>query len=331
MVASTNATAQFKTVGPPPFPEPIARARIRMLLEDADASNRKQTVDALLGVLPWYRDVLDDELIAAWKKNPPSNLADLMSPLADPRVASAVVDYSWRQQRQATFAVAYAPMFQNLMLRFQESATPFLGDLQGPQWPALSSTEAKAVCRILLDMPDVGSWRQDARRILPHYREAAQALLVQDVQGSDSAKSDQARLWLGELRLDSPDFPGEAPTPRGSLSPPAVAERPTQDVVSPAISPPPEAWRRVPPDSNPAEPKSYNGPRSGTLQCDGPIPGNAEYVFRDVPLVAMLLKYDTSIWDAQLKPGDGQTQRLILRNKSSGPQKRCVVHWSVIP
>jgi hypothetical protein len=50
-----------------------------------------------------------------------------------------------------------------------------------------------------------------------------------------------------------------------------------------------------------------------------------------VPLVAMLLKYDTSIWDAQLKPGDGQTQRLILRNKSSGPQKRCVVHWSVIP
>jgi hypothetical protein len=29
--------------------------------------------------------------------------------------------------------------------------------------------------------------------------------------------------------------------------------------------------------------------------------------------------------------GEGQTQRLIVRNKSSGPQKRCVVHWSVIP
>jgi hypothetical protein len=53
-------------------------------------------------------------------------------------------------------------------------------------------------------------------------------------------------------------------------------------------------------------------------------------VFRDVPLVKMHLEYDMKIWDARLVPGEGQTQRLIVRNKSSGPQKRCVVHWSVI-
>jgi hypothetical protein len=75
----------------------------------------------------------------------------------------------------------------------------------------------------------------------------------------------------------------------------------------------------------------YSGARSGTLESSGgPIPQNAEYVFRDVPLVKMHLDYDTKTWDARLVPGEGQTQRLIVRNKSSGPQKRCVVHWSVI-
>jgi hypothetical protein len=47
--------------------------------------------------------------------------------------------------------------------------------------------------------------------------------------------------------------------------------------------------------------------------------------------VKMKLDYDTKTWDARLTPGDGQTQRLIVKNKSSGPQKHCVVHWTVIP
>jgi hypothetical protein len=76
----------------------------------------------------------------------------------------------------------------------------------------------------------------------------------------------------------------------------------------------------------------YNGAKSGTLECSGgPVPQNAEYVFRNLPLVKMQLDYDTKTWDARLAPGEGQTQRLIVRNKSSGPQKRCVVHWSVSP
>jgi hypothetical protein len=54
-------------------------------------------------------------------------------------------------------------------------------------------------------------------------------------------------------------------------------------------------------------------------------------VFRNVPLAKMKLDYDTKTWDARLAPGDGQTQKLIVRNKSSGPQKHCVVHWTVIP
>ena len=74
----------------------------------------------------------------------------------------------------------------------------------------------------------------------------------------------------------------------------------------------------------------YTGPRSGTLESNGgPIPQNAEWIFRNLPAVKMQLDYDTKIWDARLAPGEGGTQRLILKNKSSGPQKRCVVHWSL--
>jgi len=71
---------------------------------------------------------------------------------------------------------------------------------------------------------------------------------------------------------------------------------------------------------------------SGTLECTGnPVPQNAEYVFRNLPLFKLQLDYDHRIWDARLTAGDNQSQRLILRNKSSGPQRRCLVHWSVVP
>jgi hypothetical protein len=71
---------------------------------------------------------------------------------------------------------------------------------------------------------------------------------------------------------------------------------------------------------------------SGTLECTGaPVPQNAEYAFRNLPPVDMQLDYDKKIWDARLVPGENQTQRLILKNKSAGPQKKCVVHWSVVP
>jgi hypothetical protein len=73
---------------------------------------------------------------------------------------------------------------------------------------------------------------------------------------------------------------------------------------------------------------TYNGPRSGTLTCSGLIPQNAEFVFRDLPPIEMKFEYNSKIWSAQLQPGEGATQRLILRNISSGPQKKCIVHWS---
>jgi len=48
-----------------------------------------------------------------------------------------------------------------------------------------------------------------------------------------------------------------------------------------------------------------------------------------VPLVAMRLDYDSKIWEARLVPADGKTQRLIVKNKSTSPQKRCVIRWSI--
>jgi hypothetical protein len=361
ITTGVTANAQFKVVGPPPYTPTVARQKIRALLEAVDPANSAETLKTLSGLLSWYRDLIDEELIAAWQKDSRANLTELMEPLADARVASAVVEFSWRQQRQAAFKPAYAPMFVNFMTRFPESARPFLDDLLGGT-PNLSQPEAETACRILLDMPDVGTWKKDALRILPHYRRVAQALLAQDLHGSDQEKSYAAERWLADLRADVPGAASdrtsresvatEQPTTRRrpTLARPAVNDStPTGDQTasiaqshssddpppSPAaISTPARPSLQTEPRPAPlaAPPQPYSGPKSGTLECGGgPIPQNAEYVFRNVPLVKMHLDYDTKTWEARLAPGDGQTQKLVVKNKSSGPQKHCVVHWTATP
>jgi TonB family protein len=203
--ASMTANAQFKEVGPPPVSAPVAREQIRTLLEKVDPGNRQQTVATISGLLTWYRDLIDEELIAAWQKDGRAKIADLMESLADAHLASAIVGFSWRRQRQTTFTPAYAPMLGHLMARYQDSAKPFLDDLlgataTGQQALDLSQGEAEAVCRILLDMPDVRTWKKSALQILPHYRQDAENLLVQDLQGSDRGKSNRAQLWLTDLK-----------------------------------------------------------------------------------------------------------------------------------
>jgi hypothetical protein len=316
--------AQFKVVGPAPYPPAVAHQKIRNLLEAVNPANRQQTVDTLTGLLSWYRDILDDELIAAWRKDSRANLTEVVGPLADSRVAVGVVEFSWREQRPLAFLPAYAPMFQNLLTRFPESAQPFLDDLLGARGqpaPDLSQPEAEAVCRILLDMPDIGTWRKSALEILPHYRRVAESLLAQDLHGSDREASYRAQRWLADLKADAP---ARTTLPRTAVSDSAPVGGSAR---TSAPAPPPLPRAVVPP-----APLAYDGAQSGTLESrGGPIPQNAEYVFRDVPLGKLQLDYDTKTWDARLAPGDGQTQRLIIKNKSSGPQKRCVVHWSVIP
>jgi len=184
---SLELNAQFKVIGPAPYPPTVARQKIKTLLEGIDPNNRQKTVEILSGLLSWYRDILDEEVIAAWQKDTRANLTEAVPPLADSRVASALVEFSWREKRQTAFDITYAPMFSNLMTRFPESAQHFLDDLR--QTPNLSQPEAEAVCRILLDMPDIGTWRKSALQILPHYRRAAEGLLVQDMRGSDQEKN----------------------------------------------------------------------------------------------------------------------------------------------
>jgi hypothetical protein len=373
------ATAQFKPVGPAPYSPTVARQKIRALLEGIDPNNRQKTITTLSGLLSWYRDILDEELVVAWQKDTRANVMEVMESLADSRVASRIVEFSWRERRQTAFNLTYAPMLGNLMARFPESSKPFLDDLlSASQTPELSQPEAEAVCRILLDMPDIGTWRKSALQILPRYRRAAESVLLQDLHGADQEKSYQAQRWQADLKIDGPgngnvqpnarrrSTPAQSSAPGGialdneqsgprrrstpSLSsapggippdnqteviliPRASNDRPPAPAATnsaPAVPPPSAA--PVPSTPPPSAPPVYSGARSGTLESSGgPIPQNAEYVFRDVPLVKMRLDYDTKTWDARLMPGEGQTQRLIVRNKSSGPQKRCVVHWSVIP
>src|ERR1700692_3504470 len=180
------ANPQFKPVGPAPYSPSVAHQKIRMLLEGIDPNNSQKPIATLSGLLSWYRDILDEELIAAWQKDTRANVIEVMESLADSRVASAIVEFSWRERRQTAFNLRYAPMLGNLMARFPESAKPFLDDLLSvSQAPDLSQPEAEAVCRILLDMPDIGMWRHNALQILPRYRRAAERLRLQDLHGGD--------------------------------------------------------------------------------------------------------------------------------------------------
>ena len=75
---------------------------------------------------------------------------------------------------------------------------------------------------------------------------------------------------------------------------------------------------------------AYSGPMSGTLECNGnPIPQNGEQVFANLPPLKLQLTYDRNTWEASLVP-NGQQQRLILRNKKPGSQKKCSIHWTVV-
>ena len=335
-----TASAQFKEITAAPFSPAVAHRRIGTLLESVNPANRDQTVQTISGWLDWYRDVLDDELITRWKSDARANLPLVITPLADARIAQEVVEYSWRQQPQATFTLAYAPMLGDLMARYPASATPFLTDLLRPVTPTqpgplLSDSEAQTVCRILLDMPDIDAWRKNALQILPRFRPVVDALLKQDMNGPDQEKMYRASRWRIDLRLDPPPaVTSQKQSPQRSLSsrlsigkqtsPDTASQRP--HIVDQSDVPASSGFQGV----RAAAP--YTGPLSGTFESTGgPIPQNGEYVFPNIPPVHLLLDFDTKHWEARLEPGDGQTQVLVLRNKGKGPQKRVVVHWSVQP
>jgi TonB family protein len=202
--AGMTASAQFQIVGPAPISATVARQRIRTLLEKVDPDNRQQTIKDIFGLVNWYRDLLDEELIAAWQKDGRANLTEVMEPLADARVAAGVIEFSWRQQPQATFIPAYAPMLGRLMARYPDSAKPFFDDLLGSTATGgkalvLPQPEVEAVCRILLDMPDIRDFKKSALQILPHYRQTAGNLLDKDLQGDDRERRDRAPRWLADL------------------------------------------------------------------------------------------------------------------------------------
>jgi hypothetical protein len=339
--------AQFKVTGPAPFSAAVARQKVRALLEKVDTNNRQQTVDTLSGWLAWYRDIIDDELIAAWQKDTRGNLPDVVKPLADAKVAVGVMSFSWGPKRPAAFLPAYAPMFEDFLLRFPDSGQPIMDDLvhaaAAGQALDLSEPEAETVCHILIDMPDVRLWRKQALQILPFYKQAAQRVLAEDLRSGDPEKVDRANFWLNDPRssIHQSSSGSTVATSSGRRRMTPSGDPPALIGVDSDRSPgAPTLQRRGPqPDPQPAPappaaaiapaPRSYNGPMSGTLECRGEaVPQNAEYVFRNLPPLKLQLDFDAKVWDARLVPGENDSQRLILKNKSSKAQKRCIVHWT---
>jgi hypothetical protein len=345
IVLSIAARAQFRETAPAPYTPAVARVKIRGLLENATADNRRQTADTLSGLLVWYRDIADEELIAAWKGDARRNVAGLIAPLADARVASAIIEFSWVERRPATFTLTYAPVLGDLLARYQASAGPFLQDLQAPAvaggpMSQLTQPEADAVCRVLLDMPDTGNWRKIALQTFPHFRPTVQNLLVQDLHGSDQEKVYRAQSWLTDLQWNVPGITSEQQRPRRALPPPAPVAAPVPGGNQITSNASPQRPHIV---DQPAPSFNYTGnitgnsaggtySASGTLKCSGaPIPPDGEYIFPGMPPGNIQVDVGGKPWDVRLVPGKGQSQDLILRNKGTGPQKGCTVRWHSIP
>jgi hypothetical protein len=68
---------------------------------------------------------------------------------------------------------------------------------------------------------------------------------------------------------------------------------------------------------------------SGRFEYTGaPVPQHGEIVVRNLPPYTLTLSYDTNTWEGELQPAQGNTQRLVLRNRKPGTQKTCVVRWT---
>jgi TonB family protein len=172
---------------------------MRSQLENVDANNSQQTVRTLLDWARWYRGLLDEELIAAWRKDDRARLAPVMQQLADPRVAAGVIEFSWRSARETTFVPENAELLGMLMERYPESPKPFLDDLLTSPPPGLSPAVAETVCRILLDMPDIGQWKANAKQILGRYRATSDRLIEADLRGSNQERMYRAWQWQQNL------------------------------------------------------------------------------------------------------------------------------------
>jgi hypothetical protein len=319
-LASAGCYGQFKEIKAAPYSSPVARQKIRAQLDSATDANRDQVVATLSDWLKWYRDILDEEMIARWKSDARANLPLVMAPLADATVAREVVEFSWHAGRADAFKPAYASMLGDLMERYPESARPFLDDLLAPSPLPLTQPAAETVCRILLDMPDIGAWRKNAMQILPRYRAVADMVLKADLTSPDQEKMYRAMRWRSDLRLDPPPVSSQKPVLR-TVRPGTVTQASSGSDSRPHLTGPQANMMA-----------GYTGPMSGTFESSGePIPQNGEYVFANIPPMKLLLDFDTKHWEARLAPGDGQTQVLVMRNKGKGPQKKCVVKWSVMP
>ena len=333
--------AQFKETGPPPYPPAVARKKIKDLLEAPDRRGPKEIIAGLIQLVTWYRDVLDEELVSAWKGNRTTSLPEIVKALSDKRVAAEIVDYSWRQRSESTFNVAYAPILVDLMTRYPESATPFLGDLLASpaevQALTLTQSQVVVICTILLDLPDLGRFRESSLRILPRYRQVAEGLLIRDSHGADEEKSYRAQRWLIDLKAGDPVSKSRQQRPPTNLPRDEAipAPSPIKTIPAPAVlRTEAQPARPALPSTNANEPSvlAYVGPKSGTFESSGgPIAGNSEYIFRNIPPGDLQLDYDTKIWDARIVPLEGQMRRLLVRNKSASPQKRCIVRWKVTP
>ena len=119
------------------------------------------------------------------------------------------------------------------------------------------------------------------------------------------------------------------PPPRPAAEPPIVQLAPPTPIADPPAADPPLA--PAAPAAETPRPAPATLAKSGELKCNGaPIVQNAEVVFSGLPAGTLRLTVDAEVWDARTRPDADGTQRIVLRNKKPGTQRRCTVTWQLI-
>jgi len=106
--------------------------------------------------------------------------------------------------------------------------------------------------------------------------------------------------------------------------PPIGSETPASHTAALAPSSP---AKEAPPPARPAN----AGPVTGRLTCSGaPVVQNGEVVFGGLPPGRLQVTYDVEIWDVQIRPDENDAQKIVLKNKRPGVQRKCTVLWQLV-
>jgi len=232
-----------------------------------------------------------------------------------------------------------------------EEKSPYAGPANKQKALSTYQQSAELMGNLVGALPEDPATRERFQALNQRIKDLGGTLvLIPAIATPDQVKAFNEPPRTGKAQANTGSLGPQSPTPQTQRTP-SVEDPLRFPIILPPVAPPPtpvpvattpaETPARVEPALPPAEaviapitpPPAPQPPPlrpvDGTLEC-GDFVGNSEKVFPNFPL-NIKFEYDPKKWDVTLQPVDGQSQRLILKNKSSNQQKNCKVKWTRSP